>query len=188
MKYLFKIKSTFKKKWKERKFGHIGKKCQIIKPIRIIGRNNIFLGDYSFFLNGARIETITHNRKQGKLIIGKNTSFQQSCHVIAAGELIIGNDCVFSSFVYVSDCSHTYSPDIDIAKGDLVIKRTSVGDHCFIGCGARIMPGVNIGNNCVVGANAVVTHDVPPYSMVAGVPAKIIKRYNLTSNKWELLK
>lgn len=182
-----KIYGRFQYKWKNRKFGYIGKNSRVYKPMRIIGKGNIFIGDDCFFLNGARLETIKHDKGQGVLHIGNNTSFQQSCHVIAADNLIIGSDCVFSARVYVSDCSHPYLPDVDIAKSPLVIKKTEIGNHCFIGIGSCIMPGVHIGNNCVVGANAVVTRDVPDYCMVAGVPARVIKKFDPDLKEWTYL-
>lgn len=60
----------------------------------------------------------------------------------------------------------------------------SIGDESFIGMGARIFPGVSIGKHCIVGANAVVTHNVPDYCVVAGVPARIIKKYDFSACKW----
>ena len=55
------------------------------------------------------------------------------------------------------------------------IKPIEIGQDCWIGSGARIMAGVTIGNGAVIGANAAVTKDVPPFAIVGGVPAKIIK-------------
>lgn len=49
------------------------------------------------------------------------------------------------------------------------------------------MPGVTIGDYSVVGANAVVTHDVPPYNMVGGVPARVLKKYNIDAKRWEII-
>lgn len=166
-------------------WGYRGKGSRLIKPMRIINRRYIHIGNRSFFLHGARLEAVKHSKGHGNLCIGNNTSFQQCCHIIAAGDLSIGDDCVFSAFVYVADCSHPYEPEIDIATGDLEIRPTKIGNHCFIGIGACIMPGVTIGDYCVVGANAVVVHDVPPYTMVGGVPARLLKKYNVDTKRWE---
>ncbi len=65
------------------------------------------------------------------------------------------------------------------------MKETIIGNNCFVGTGAKIMAGVHMGDNVIVGANAVVTKDVPAYSIVAGVPAKVIKKYNFETKKWE---
>ena len=159
-------------------YGSFGHKAKIIKPMRILGKRNMYIGDYVHILNGARLEAISEyagKKLNPKLIIGNRTTIEQACHIIATGELRIGCDCVFSAFVYIADCNHQYIPGVRINDAELEVKKTTIGDGCFIGIGARIMPGVTLGNNCVVGANAVVTHDVPPRAVVAGVPAKIIK-------------
>ncbi|MDK0954333.1 DapH/DapD/GlmU-related protein [Clostridium perfringens] len=60
-----------------------------------------------------------------------------------------------------------------------------MGYQSFIGMGSRIMAGVKIGKHCIIGANSVVTRDVDDYSIVAGCPAAVIKRYNFNGRKWE---
>ena len=159
-------------------YGSFGFKAKIIKPMRILGKRNMFIGDRVHILNGARLEAISEyagKKLSPKLVIGDRTTIEQSCHIIATDELVIGKDCVFSAFVYISDCNHQYIPGIRINDTELEIKKTKIGNGVFIGIGARIMPGVTLGDGCVVGANAVVTHDVPERAVVAGVPAKIIK-------------
>ena len=69
-------------------------------------------------------------------------------------------------------------------KSDLEIKKTSIGKHVFVGIGAKILPGVHIGNYSVVGAGAVVTKDIEDYCMVVGIPARVIKRYDTAQKKW----
>ena len=169
-------------------YGHIGKRSKILKPMRIIGKRRIYIGNDVTILNLARIETIRvwgGKLLNGKLFIGDGTSIEQCCHIIAAKNVEIGKGCVFSAYVYVSDCSHGYMPEKEIMQTHLEIKPVKVGDYCFIGIGTCIMPGVNIGSHVVVGANSVVTHDIPDYMMVAGSPARIIKKYNLDSGIWE---
>lgn len=91
--------------------------------------------------------------------------------------IYIGKNVMLADRVYIADNSHCFDKrDIPISKqgfkfgGEVVLS-----DGCWIGCGAVIMPGVKIGKNAVVGANAVVTKDVPDFAIVAGVPAKIIR-------------
>ncbi len=169
-------------------WGRYGKGSKVIRPMRLLGKKRIFLGDNVIILNQARMETLRgwgENSLDGKLIIGNGTSFEQCCHLIAADKVEIGKACVFSAFVYVSDCSHGYTPDEDIMKSELDIKPVKIGNHCFVGIGSCIMPGVTIGNNVVIGANSVVTSDVADYCMVAGAPAKVIKVYNIEQKRWE---
>lgn len=163
--------------FKESKWGRRGNNSRIIKPMRIIGKRNMYIGDNVIILNNARMETIDTwqgEKLNGSIKIGKGTSIEQNCHIIAADELCIGEDCVISANVYISDCNHGYAPGARIMDQPLEIKKTRIGNSVFIGIGAKIMPGVTIGNNSVVGANAVVTHDVEANTIVAGIPAKAI--------------
>ncbi|MCR4695252.1 MAG: acyltransferase [Pseudobutyrivibrio sp.] len=151
---------------------HKGKKARVIKPLLIIGKDRISLGDYVFIRNGARIEA--EPGYDSFIDIGDNTSIEQNCHIIAAGHLSIGKRVVISSGVFISDCNHSYN-DGSIMGGALEVLHTSIGDDVFIGAGAKIMPGVTIGNRAVIGANAVVTHDVPEGQIWGGIPARYIK-------------
>jgi acetyltransferase-like isoleucine patch superfamily enzyme len=63
-----------------------------------------------------------------------------------------------------------------------------IEDEVWIGNGACILPNVTIGKHSIIGSNAVVTKDIPPYCVAAGVPAKIIKQYNPQTEKWEKVK
>lgn len=102
------------------------------------------------------------------------------------GKIKVGTGSVISDYVYISDASHGLSPEDGlIMKQALSTKGpVEIGQHCFIGYGASIMPGVKLGNHAVVSARAVVTKSVPPYSMVAGNPARIIKVFDHQSKLW----
>lgn len=169
-------------------FGHLGKRSRVIKPMRILGKRRIFIGNNVTILNMARMETIRswgNNILNGKLVIGDGTSIEQCCHIIAAKEVEIGENCVLSSFVYISDCSHGYSPKENIMQTDLDIKPVKIGNHCFIGIGSYIMPGTTLGNNVVIGANSVVSGAIPDNSMAVGSPARIIKTYDPETDTWK---
>lgn len=179
---IVKVFGLFYQRWKyiqnNLHYGKKGKKFKIVKPLRIMGKRFMYFGNGVRILNDARIEVITQWNDQifhPKLIIGDGTTIEQRCHIIVTNELQIGRNCMFSADVFISDCNHQYGKKQRIAERDLEIKKTTIGDNVFIGIGAKIMPGVTLGNNCVVGANAVVTHDVPAFAIVAGIPATIIK-------------
>ena len=66
-----------------------------------------------------------------------------------------------------------------------MVKETTIGENCFIGMGAAIMPGTVLGKQCVVGANSVVKGTFPDYCVIVGSPAKIVKKYNQHTQIWE---
>lgn len=72
------------------------------------------------------------------------------------------------------------TPQPLISKGPIIID-----DDCWLGFGSEILSGVHIGKHSIVAARAVVTKDVPPYTIVAGNPAKIVKQYNFDTKRWE---
>ena len=130
-----------------------------------------------------------------------NFSLSQKCHVYIGEGTYIGSFCFISGFdnfiwigknvliadqVFITESNHGYedvtrpiSKQGDVSKGSVRIE-----DDCWIGMGACILPNVTIGKHSVIGANAVVTHDIPPYSVAVGNPAKVIKKYDFESKQW----
>ena len=86
------------------------------------------------------------------------------------------------------DVTHPYFNVHDPVKiGDRILDEDSfveIGDGCFLGFGALVMPNVRIGNYCIIGAYSVVTKDVPAYSVVAGNPARILRHYDSATGQW----
>ena len=164
------INKIFRRFYMQSKWGNIGKNSRVVKPMRIINRRKIFIGNDVIILNGARMETWDN----GEIHIGDGTSIEQGCHIIATDTLTIGKDCMLSAWIYIADCNHIYNSDMKLRDAGLKTMKTRVGNNVFIGIGAKIMPGVTIGDHAVIGANAVVTHDIPGYQIWGGVPAKFI--------------
>jgi acetyltransferase-like isoleucine patch superfamily enzyme len=118
------------------------------------------------------------------LVIGKGTQIGDYCHITCAKRVEIGEGVLMTQGVFVSDSNHVYG-DITkpiLAQG-LTVKPVSIGAGSWLGNHAVVV-GCSIGKNCVVGANSVVTRDVPDYCVVAGAPAKIIKRFDEATRAW----
>jgi acetyltransferase-like isoleucine patch superfamily enzyme len=106
---------------------------------------------------------------------------------MAAGKIDIGAHVVIAPNVYISDHSHKYD-DISCPiseQGIDKISRVIIGEESWIGHGAVILPGTNIGKHCVIGANSVVSGNIKDYSIVVGIPANVKKRFNFDTNTWE---
>jgi acetyltransferase-like isoleucine patch superfamily enzyme len=90
----------------------------------------------------------------------------------------IGNDVWTGHNVYITDQNHGYE-DVTrpISQQSQPERAVKIGDGSWLGYGSVVLPGVTIGEHCVIGANSVVTHDVPSFSVAVGVPARVIKQY-----------
>jgi acetyltransferase-like isoleucine patch superfamily enzyme len=148
----------------------------------------ITLGSGCHIWPGSRIEGISRYANQcfnPHIIVGNNVGIQQNCHITAASVLIIGNDVNVLCGAVITDIDHGYEEiNVNFANQPIIVKDTHIGDNCFIGAGARILAGTKLGANCIVGANAVVRGNFPSGTMLAGIPARIIKRYDQASKSW----
>lgn len=164
-------------------FFEIGMPTYVGKPCYIEGYRNIKIGKNVRIFPGIRMEAID----DGKIVIGDNTAIEQNVHITSKGSnLVISDDVTIAANAFISNIDHEYR---DISKSvleqDLLTKETVIGEGCFIGYGASIQAGTHLGKHCVVGTGAVVRGIFPDYSVIVGVPAKIIKRYNVASHIWE---
>ncbi len=108
---------------------------------------------------------------------------ENDCHIGAINRVEIHDHVLIASRVYISDHSHgeTRLEDLRISPHDRPVVSKGpvvIESHVWLGEGVCVMPGVRIGHHSVVGANAVVTRDVPPYSVAAGCPARIVKSFS----------
>ncbi len=145
----------------------------------------IAIGHKVLIRKGARLEVIGSARdKVPKLTIGDGTSIQLYFHCGAAQRVSIGRQVLIGGRVYVSDHDHCYDePDCSARENTgLKVAPVEIADGAFLGEGCVILKGVRVGKRAVVAANAVVTHDVPDFAVVAGVPARVIKVIPRASN------
>lgn len=153
------------------------------KPLYINKLKNVQCGKRVRIYPGIRID----NLEKSKIIIGNNVSIGQNVHLVSyKKDLYIGNDVTISANVFISNCDHRYD---DISKSvleqDIIEKDTVINDGCFIGYGSVIQAGTTLGKHCVVGSNSVVKGNFPDYTVIAGVPAKIIKKYDDKEKIWK---
>ena len=172
--------------FKLRKFNHIGKRANVGFGVSVINPQNIYIGDDFYADKWTRLHTWLEYRgkKTGyipNLYIGNNVSFMSNCYISCMNKITIGDGCLFGDNVFVTDnfhgdgsASQRNLPPIDrplFSKGGVI-----VGKNVWIGRNVCIMPGVEIGDGAIIGANSVVTKNVEGASVVAGVPARIIKK------------
>jgi acetyltransferase-like isoleucine patch superfamily enzyme len=110
-----------------------------------------------------------------RIVIGRSTYINRST-ILDASELIeIGERCMIGPFCYITDHDHTFARGIDPAAGPLIGAPTRIENRCWIGAHVTILKGVTIGEGSVIGAGSVVTKSVPPNTVAAGNPARVIK-------------
>ena len=160
--------------------GSLGAGSRIDCPEMIVGGAGLHVGDGVRIWAHARIECIRTSGYSGEIHIGSGTSAQLYLHCGAAGRVEIGCNVLIAGRVYISDHDH----DWPAGGHKLVVAAVRIGDQCWLGEGSVVLKGVTLGEGCVVGANAVVTKSAPAWSMLVGSPARIVKRFDLTSGSW----
>lgn len=156
----------------------------IRQPTRIRGFRNMKIG--AGFTTGqyCRIEAANPEDKtvEFTLVIGRNVQINDSCHIAAVESIVIGENVLIASKVYVTDHDHgdmtNESLLIAPSKRELVTSPVCIEDNVWICEGVVVLKGVTIGKGSVIGAGAIVTKSIPPYSLAVGVPAKIVKKFN----------
>lgn len=133
--------------------------------------NNFTLGKY------ATIECTGVLRNVGNsLKIGNNVGINHYCFIGVRGDIEIGDNVIFGPRVNIFSENHNFDIlNIPIKEQGVTKDKTIIGNDVWIGANVSIMSGVKIGNGCVIAAGAVVTKDIPDFSVIGGVPAKIIK-------------
>ena len=112
----------------------------------------------------------------GCLVIGDNTVINERCIITSMQEVELGANVMLASGVFILDVDHGFTRrDVPISQQGYKVEPVVVEDDVWIGAGVVITKGVTVGKGAIIGANSVVTKDIPPYSIVAGVPAKFIR-------------
>ncbi len=113
---------------------------------------------------------------EGYVDIGTNCFIGQGCQLYGYGGIKIGDNVLLAGQLFVTASSHvTERMDVPIKDQGITVEGVQIGDGCWIGAGVTILDGVTIGEGSVVGAGAVVTSSLPPFSISAGVPARVVR-------------
>lgn len=133
---------------------------------------------------GSTIEDFsTINNGVGDVLIGSNSLIGMGNVII--GPVTIGNNVIFAQNIVASGLNHEYR-DVNqpIHAQKILVAPIVVEDDCWIAANSVITSGVTIGKHSVIAAGAVVTKDIPPYSVAVGNPARVIKKFDLDLNDW----
>lgn len=167
--------------WFVNPFYHKRGKASVIRNrtrMDVVPFNKFELGDYSTIEDFCTI-----NNGVGDVIIGKETRIGMGNVVI--GPVTIGNNVIFAQNIVMSGLNHSYENlNFPISKQKVTTACITVEDECWIGANVVLTAGVKVGKHSVIAAGAVVTKDIPPYSVAVGNPARVIKKYDFDIKEW----
>lgn len=145
--------------------------------INALSKEGITIGDNVSILSHTIIECTGVIRAIGEgLVIGNYVGIAQNCFIQVRGRVTIGDRVIFGPNVSIFSETHIFDdPELPVSIQGETRKGVTIEDGAWIGTRSTILDGVTIGKNSIVAAGAIVTHDVPAYSIVGGVPAKVIK-------------
>lgn len=156
------------------------RRCLITCP------QNIYLEDYVGVAPYAWLAAEPHGEGgDSRLVIKRGSRIGDFAHIYATNEIVIEENVLTANFVYISDTNHEYSDiNLPILKQPIRNSKVRIGEGSWLGEHVSVC-GASIGKHCIIGANSVVTKDIPDYCVAVGTPAKIIKRYCFDENKWK---
>lgn len=181
----FKIKGVVIYRYLFKKFG----RGSVVSSPLFMSYEAIEIGERVLISWHARIETISNYANEKftpSIILGDGVTIEQRCHITAASKLVIGANSLISYDVMIQDTDHNYqNVELPVNQQPISVSQTTIGENCFIGSGAKINAGTTLGTHCIVGAGAVVRGSFPDYSVIVGIPGKIIKRFNAETQSWD---
>lgn len=169
-------------------FKHFGKKSKLVAPMRIDGKSNMIVGDNVYIGYHVWLGAMALTGENPLLEIQNGCRIGNFNHIFATQQIIIEKDVLTADKVCILDNLHEFE-DITTPIWKQPIKQISpivIGEGSWLGENVCVL-GATIGKHCIIGANSVVTHNIPDYSVAVGSPARVVKQYNFETKKWEKL-
>lgn len=165
------------------------KRFTIMPQMTINDLSGLYVGDGLYLGRNSRFLIVSSYRGvnySSSIKIGNNVTIGNRFTALSAAPIVIEDDCLLASDILITSENHGTDPEnhCNYADNPLVAAPVNIGKGCWIGEKAIILPGVTLGNKCIVAAGAVVNKSFPSYTIVAGVPARAIKTYNFDAHKW----
>lgn len=162
-----------------------GDKC------KVNGRMRISVGSDTWISEGVEILVYKPENSMpdsAALIFGNHVHVQPRCRITCAGNIKIGDYVLIAPEVFITDHNHGMTPTLSgggYMNQPLIVKPVEIEDGVWLGQRVCVMPGVTIGAHSIIGAQSVVTHDIPAYCIAVGAPARVVKKYNFKTEMWE---
>lgn len=169
-------------------FGHYGRNVYIFPEVHIVRPKFISIGDNVTI--GRATDIYVHpprSERKGYVVqVGNNVHIGSHNIIGARKSIVLEDNVLIGPHVMIGDHGHRYeNVDVPIKMQDATEGRPiRIERDSWIGANVFILPNVTVGRHSVIGANSVVNHDIPPYSVVVGVPARVVKRYDFDLKQW----
>ena len=167
------------------RFKHVGERSRIYKPLRVDGIENITIGDSVVVHDGTWLAALPLTGHDVQLVLEDGVTLGNFNHIYATHSIIIEKNVLTADKVYISDNLHSYE-DVNLPVIKQPIKQCNpvvIGEGSWLGEHVCVI-GVSVGKHCVIGANSVVTRDIPDYCIAVGTPARVIKTFDFEHNNW----
>ena len=153
------------------------------------GGDRIVIGTNSLIGPGSELlvyEKHVDRPLDSKLVIGDHVRITARCRITCAGTVTIGDDALFAPDVFITDHNHGMDPEAPggYSPQDISIRDVTVCEGVWLGQRVCILPGVTVGEHSIIGAGSIVSHDIAPYSIAVGAPARVIKQWDFDRKQW----
>lgn len=173
-----------------RKGVKFGKGSYIREHATIRGGKFIKLGKHTRILAYSRLmcfQKISGEVLHPEICIGDNVIIGRNASINCCNRIEIGDNCMIAGYCFLHDSNHGMDPSLPerYEAQPMVRKTIKLGKNVWLGEKVMVLPGIEIGDNCIIGAGSVVTKSIENNCMAVGNPARVIKKFNFETREWE---
>lgn len=169
-------------------FYHFGRHSKLVSPLVLRNTRNISIGDRTSIGDGVFMMVENHKKQDNSchLSIGNGVTIGHSNHIVALDSVQIEDNVLTADRVYISDNTHSYEDiNMPISHQEVISKGpTIIGEGSWLGENVCVI-SASVGKHCVIAANSVVINNIPDFSIAAGAPAVVKKRYDFNKRQWK---